>query len=179
MKDGELLRLLHSDPCRGMRALSEQYAGLLCTVARSRLPGSAFGSGVIEDVAADTLSAFYLHLDSYRPQDCSIKSYLCVMARNRAEDVLRRSRIVPLPLDAEEFDDSLDVAEGVEEKDLRARLLDEIKRLGEPDCAILIRKYYLCQPTKRIAADLGLTAANVDTRAHRAIRRLKEVFKGE
>lgn len=178
MKDSELLRLLRRDPGRGMRELSRQYAGLLCTVARARLPESAFGSGDIEDIVSDTLSAFYLTLDRYKPGTCSVKTYLCVMAKNRATDVLRRRRITPMPL-GEGSDDSLDVADDLEEKELRARLLDGIKALGEPDSAILIRKYYLGQSTKAIAEALGLSVSNVDTRAHRAIRKLREVFKGE
>ena len=179
MKDSELLRLLRRDPYRGMNALTECYAGLLYAVVRARLPESVFGSSEVEDAVADTFSAFYLSLDRFRPQESSIRSYLCVMARNRAADVLRKSRIIPLPLDGEEAEDSLDVAGDVEEDELRARLLSEIKRLGEPDSAILIRKYFLGQSAKDIASALGLTASNVDTRAHRAIRKLKEIFRGE
>ena len=180
MKDSELLQLLRRDPVQGMQALSREYAGLLCAVARAKLPASAFGSADVEDVAADTLSDFYLHLDRYDPALSSIKTYLCVMARNRAADVLRRSHIIPLPLDdADGPDDSLDAADSAEEKDLRRRLLGEIKALGEPDSAILIRRYYLGQSAREIAAALGMTASNVATRSHRAIRRLKEIFKGE
>ena len=178
MKDSELIELLRRDPSQGMRTLSAQYAGLICCVARMRLPESAFGSGEIEDVVADTLSAFYLSLDRYDPDRCSVKSYLCVMARNRAVDALRRSWIVSLPLD-EDIDDGLDIADGVEEAELRERLIREIQALGEPDSAILIRKYYLGQGSKEIAADLGMTVSNVDTRTHRAIRKLKAIFRGE
>lgn len=178
MKDIELIERLRRDPSRGMQTLSAQYAGLLYTVVRMRLPESAFGSGEIEDIVADTLSAFYLSLDRYDPDRCSIRGYLCVMARNRAVDALRRSPVTPLPLD-EEIDDGLDVADGVEESDLRARLIREIQALGEPDSAILIRKYYLGQGSKQIAVDLGLTVSNVDTRTHRAIQKLREIFRGE
>ena len=178
MKDSELLELLRLDPSQGMQTLSVQYAGLVYSVARMRLPENSFGSGEVEDVVADTLSAFYLHLDRYDPDRCSIKSYLCVMAKNRATDILRRSRVISLPLD-EEIDDGLDVADGVEESVLRARLIHEIQALGEPDSAILIRKYYLGQGSKEIAADLGLTVSNVDTRTHRAIQKLKMIFRGE
>ena len=76
MKDSELLELLRRDPSEGMRSLSAQYAGLVCSVARMRLPENSFGSGEVEDVVADTLSAFYLYLDRYDPVRCSIKSYL-------------------------------------------------------------------------------------------------------
>ena len=178
MQDSELLQLLRCDASQGMRALSAQYAGLLYSVVRSRLSASVFGSGEVEDIVADTLSAFYLTLDRYDPDRCSIRSYLCVMARNRAVDILRRSPVTTLPLD-EEIGDGLDVADDAEEADLRARLIREVQALGEPDSAILIRKYYLGQGSKQIAADLGMTVSNVDTRTHRAIQKLKMIFRGE
>ena len=178
MKDGELLRLLRRDPYRGMEKLGEMYAGLLYTVARAKLPASVCGASDIEDIVADTLSSFYLSLGSFDPDRSSIRSYLCVMARNRAIDLLRRSSVITVPLD-EELDDGIDVADDVEEDELRARLLSEIKKFGEPDASILIRRYYLGRSSKEVAADLGLTASNVDTRAHRAIRRLQEIFGGD
>ena len=179
MKDGELIRLLRRDPYEGMMTLSRLYAGLLYAVVRARLPEEGFGSSQVEEIVADTLSAFFLSLDSFHPQECSIRSYLCVMARNRAVDILRASRITVLPPEELQVEDSLDVADEVEESELRERLIREIKALGEPDSAILIRKYYLRQSSKQIAADLGMTASNVDTRAHRAIRRLREILRGE
>ena len=177
MEDRELAALLRDDPERGMAALTDLYAGLLYTVVRGRIGEQLAGSADVGDIVADVLSAFYLHLDGYRPERCSLKSYLCVMARNRAVDYLRRNRIVMLPL--EEAEDRLDVAEEVEENDLRERLLAAVKAMGEPDSAILIRKYYLGQRSKEIGEAIGISAANVDTRVHRAIAKLREMFKGE
>jgi len=179
MKDGELIRLLRRDPYEGMQTLSRLYAGLLYAVVRTRLPKDSFGASQVEEIVADTLSAFFLSLDSFHPQECSIRSFLCVMAKNRAVDCLRASRVTILPTEDVPVDDSLDVADKVEESELRERLIREIRALGEPDSAILIRKYYLCQSTKKIAADLGLTPSNVDTRAHRAIKKLREILRGE
>ena len=179
MKDAELLELLRSDPYEGMKALTRLYAGLIYSAVRARLPESGFGSAEAEDITADTLSAFYLSLDRFRLERCSIKSYLCVMARNKATDHLRRRRIAVLPIDDADADDGIDIAEGVEENELRERLLSEIKRLGEPDSSIIMRKYYIGQSSKEIASDLGLTPGNVDTRAHRAIKKLREIFGGE
>lgn len=177
MKDTELISLLRDDPERGMAALTELYAGLLYTVVRGRIGENLAGSADVEELVADVLSAFYLHLDGYRPERCSIKSYLCVMVRNSAIDYLRRNRTVTLPV--EEAEDSFDIAERIEEKELRERLLAAITRMGEPDSTILIRKYYLGQRSKEIAEALGTSAANVDTRAHRAIVKLRKIFEGE
>ena len=111
MKDGELIRLLRRDPYEGMMTLSRLYAGLLYAGVRARLPEEGFGSSQVEEIVADTLSAFFLSLDSFHPQECSIRSYLCVMARNRAVDILRASRITVLPPEELQVEDSLDVAD--------------------------------------------------------------------
>lgn len=179
MKDDELLRLLRRDPYAGMNALSGLYAGLLYTVVRAKLPESICGSAEVEDIVADTLSAFYLNLDRFKGERCSIRSYLCVMARNRAIDHLRKSRIVPLPLEDADIDDGLNLADGAEEKELRATMISGIKALGEPDSTILIRKYYYGENSKSIASSLGMSVSNVDTRTHRAIRKLREILTGE
>lgn len=176
MGDKELIRLLKKHPNKGFDALTAQYGGLLYTLVRGRLPAERCGSAEIEDIVADTLSDFYLHLDSFDRERCSIKSYLCVIARNKATDVQRKEKIAELPL--EDAEDMIDVADDVEETDLREQLLREINALGEPDSVIIIRKYYLGQPSKDIAAALDMTPANVDTRAHRAVVKLRKIFGG-
>ena len=51
--------------------------------------------------------------------------------------------------------------------------------MGHPDSDIMFRKYYLGQSSKTIAEKLNMTVSNVDTRAHRAVERLRTKFKGE
>lgn len=176
MGDRELIALLKKYPQRGFDALIGQYGGLLYTVVRGRLSAEHFGSAQVEDIVADTFSDFYLNLSSYDPDRCSIKSYLCVIARNKAADILRKTRINELPL--EDAQDVLIVSDTIEDSELRADVLRAIQSLGEPDSVILIRKYYLGQATKDIASALDLSIANVDTRAHRAIEKLRKLFGG-
>ena len=51
--------------------------------------------------------------------------------------------------------------------------------MGHPDSDILFRKYYLGQSSKFIATKLNLTVSNVNTRAHRAVRKLRGKFGGD
>ena len=46
--------------------------------------------------------------------------------------------------------------------------------LSKPDREIIVRKFILGQSSKEIAAILGLSVSNVDTRTHRAIKKLKK-----
>lgn len=179
MKDSELMQLLRRDPYRGMNALTARYAGLLYAVVRAKLPEQLYGLGEVEDIVADTFSDFYLSLDRFHPERCSVKSYLCVMARNKAVDELRRHRSTVRSPDRDVPDSEPDVADVIEEAELRKALLNEIENLGEPDSVIIIKKYYLGRSSKEIAEELDMTVSNVDTRTHRAVARLKKIMGGD
>ncbi len=176
MSDKELLRLLRRNPAKGFDRMVGLYGGLLYALVRGRLTPACYGSTDVEDVVADTFSDFYLSLSSFDPSRCSIKSYLCVIARNKAADVLRKKRPAELPI--EDAEDVLYVSDTAEESELRADVLHAVGNLGEPDSEILVRKYYLGQPSKEIAHALSLTPANVDTRAYRAVEKLRKLFGG-
>ena len=180
MDDAALLRLLRQDPDAGIRALTDQYSGLVFGVCR-RVLQNAGPLHELEGCVADTFSEFYLSLDGFRSEKCSIKTYLCVIARNNAMDLLRRHRpILSLDDDTAFFpvaqEESMEDA--LAETQLRRAVLTAIQAMGEPDRSILLRKYYYCQSTKEIAKALGLSSANVDTRASRAVAKLKTRFGG-
>lgn len=185
MEDAELLRLLHKDPNAGIEQLMNQYAGLVYAVVKGRLADSYYVSSDIEDCVADVFSRFCADLSSYDPKLCGIKSYLCVIARNLASNVAKwRSRQQSMvSLDGE--DAVLQVAADVTieselaEEELRREVFHAVKALGEPDASIIIRKYYLGESSKEIADALKMTVSNVDTRTHRALTKLRDLFGGK
>lgn len=184
MEDLKLLRLLHKDPSAGMEKLMEQYAGLVYAVVKGRLDSSFCVSSDTEDCVADVFSEFYTDLSKYDPKISSIKSYLCVLARNNATDVLRRREKQRGDISLDDEESLLQIADEVTldselaEDELREEVLSAVKSLGEPDTAIIMRKYYLGQSSKEIASSLGMTVANVDTRTHRALARLRQMLGG-
>ena len=151
-----------------------QYGGLVYAVVRRNLP-SEFGSADAEACAADAFGDFYLELDKYDPSKGSIRAWLCVIARHNAIDLARRN--TPLPLDEEIETSSCSLESDLEERELRRAVLDEVKSLGDPDREILLRKFYLGEPSKVIAARLGMSVSNVDTRTSRAIEKLRKNLK--
>jgi RNA polymerase sigma-70 factor (ECF subfamily) len=184
MEDTKLLRLLHKDPNAGMEQLMNQYAGLVYAVVKGRLADSLYVSSDIEDCVADTFSEFYTDLQKYDPKISSIRSYLCVLARNNATDLLRKRKkqYGELSTDDEnsfiQISDNVDFEEELAEDELRREVLDAVKSLGEPDSGIIFRKYYLGQSSKEIANALKLTVSNVDTRTHRALDKLRKILGG-
>ena len=180
-EDKKLLRLLKKDPNEGMKTVIGLYTGIVTAAVKGRLTGFPHGSADVEDCVAETFVRFYSALDAFDPKLSSIRTYLCVIARNTAAN-LTRSLHPAVPIDDGENpieipDDSFSAR--IEEKETLDAVLGEIRKLGKPDSEILTRKYYLGQTSKEIAEALGLTAANVDTRAHRAIEKLKTIFRGE
>lgn len=182
MEDQKLLHLLREKPNEGLKLLINQYGGLLYAVVRARLTGHDHLSSDIEECVADTISSFYTDLDRYDPKISSIKTYLCVMARNRAVDLLRKNSYQKNTFENECFDIQLSNSEApdgiLEEKELRQAVFSAILSLQEPDSSILIRKFYLAESSKEIATALGLSVSTVDTRTHRAIQKLKKQFGG-
>lgn len=183
MNDQKLLRLLRRDPERGIKTLVDEYGALVAAVIRGRLLGRGFCEQDIESCTADTISEFWLDLDKFDPEKGGIRGWLCAMAGHNAADLLRKraKELGSVPIDeaAELIPDGFSLEGGFESREARDELIRAINALGEPDREILVRKYYLAQSSKDIAQKLGLTVTNVDTRTHRAVKKLRERFGGE
>ena len=184
MEDTQLLRLLQKDPNAGMEQLMNQYTGLVYVVVKSRLTDASCISSEIEDCVADVFSKFYIELPKFDPARCSIRSFLCVMARNHAIDIAKRksNRHGNISLNDEkvirQIADDVTIESDLEEAELRRQVLNAVRDLGEPDSSILFRKFYLGQTSAQVADALKLTVSNVDTRTHRALNKLRNLFGG-
>lgn len=182
MEDKKLLRLLHKDPNAGMEQLMDQYAGLVYSIVKDRLTDSCYISSDIEDCVADVFSSFYLALHDYDPKRCSIRAYLCVIARNRSIDTAKRRSHQQRNVSLDDHDSFLQIADDIEvegkcdESELRQKVIKAIKELGEPDSEIIFRKFYYGQASKVIAERMGLSVSNIDTRTHRALQKLRNVL---
>lgn len=169
MDDTELIEKLKNDPEEGVRELVRLYGGLLEAVVR----GAGLEGADAQAVAADTVSEFWLGLDGFDPKRGTVRGYLASMARHNALDFLRARRPSE-PLDEASPDPQPGPEERAQEAQRRREVLEAVKSLGEPDREIVVRKYYLAQSSARIGRALGVTADNVDVRAHRAVKKLKK-----
>lgn len=171
MRDDEILGLLRENPEKGLKLLTKLYGGLVYAVVRRNLPG--ISDADIEACAADVFAEFYLELDKYDPSKGSLKAWLCVIARHNAVDAARKTKET-LPLDEEALSYEKNVESELENAELRRAVLDEVKSLPEPDREILLRKFYLGESSKEIAARLKMSVSNVDTRTSRAVEKLRK-----
>lgn len=175
VRDDELLELLRSSPDKGLKSLMSQYGGLVYAVVKRNLSAPAVCPADVEECAADVFSEFYMDLDKYDPSKGSLKSWLCVIARHNAVDAARKCKQT-LPLDeaSEAVSDKESLERDFERQELRRAVLDEVKSLDEPDREILLRKFYLGESSKEIAARLKMSVSNVDTRTSRAVEKLRK-----
>ena len=178
MHDEALLSLLASDAERGMRLIMERYTGIVYTVIKNKL-SPAFSADV-EDVVADTFSEFYQTFSRCDVSRGSIKAYLCTVAKHNAIDFLRRRQAPPLSLDEALLTEKEAIFDqGPDDALFKKVLIEAILSLDKTDRDIIMRKYYLGESTKEIASALGMTVSAIDTRAHRALQKLRKQFGGE
>lgn len=178
LNEDKLQKLLVSDPERGLKKLIESCGGLVNAVISGKLLRSRFSHADIEDCAAETFFEFW---QGFKASPCraeEIRPRLCVIAKRNAIDRLRRSygRPETVPLEYAAFE-TVD-PDGDLGISTRLDVVEAVKALGKPDSEILIRKVYFGQTSAEIAEILGLSAANVDTRAHRALKKLRITLGG-
>lgn len=172
MKDRELTRLLQAHPEEGLEAAMLEYAplvkGILCRI----LPQNPCDR---EECMADVFVALWRNAAKLEATRTPLRPWLAVAARNRGIDcynALRRREAVTL-------DDGLAETLGelaefdratTEAADLVGAL---VAAMTPPDRDIFLRKYYLLQSGKEIAAALGMSVESVNTRLSRGRDRLR------
>ena len=151
MKDRELTRLLQTHPEEGLEAAMLAYAPLVKAVLNRILPQNPCDR---EECMADVFVSLWRNAAKLECTATPLRPWLIVTARNKGIDrynALRRREALSL-------DDGL------------AETLGE---LAEFDRAIFLRKYYLLQSGREIAAALDMSVESVNTRLSRGRDRLR------
>ena len=173
------IRLLKSDPDRGIRTLLEEHGGLIYFAVRGVLNG--FPDDDVEECVTDVLMYVYRNRERLRFEQAGWKSYLVKAARHIALDKARRAERLPEPM-ADPPWERMSAERSAEEEALsrveREELITRIRDLGEPDSTILLSKYYLGLKCAEIAELVGRKENAVAQRAGRALKRLAAGMKG-
>lgn len=170
-KQAQLLGLLRTDPDAGLRAAMQLYAPLVKGICLRILPHRPAD---VEECVADTFVALWRSAGSFSAQT-PLRAWLAATARNRALNCWRAlSREHTLPL-SEELAETLGEAAEFDRATTQAEDVagDWMAALPQPDRDIFLRRYYLLQSTKEIAAALGMQPSAVNTRLSRGRARLR------
>lgn len=137
--------------------------------------------GVAEDLTADVFEKALRHIDRYSRDKASPKTWLTAIARNTVTDYFRKAGRIQV---VREDDAPEEVSEqpAVEEELGR---LEEVRQLrfslaGLPqfDQDIISLKFGAGMNNREIARALNVSESNVGTRLYRAVRKLRDSFKG-
>lgn len=168
--------LLRHDPERALNQMLCAYTGLVYHAAAAVLGRNAHEE--IEECVSDAFLVVYNGRERLDFSQGSVKAYLCATARNLAINRLnKRMRKNEEPLDV--FAPSTEETESSAIRNLEAdELLNAILALGEPDCKIILYRYYFDLPSKQIAKLLNLKQNTIDQRMRRALKKLNHLSKG-
>lgn len=178
MQDVELIKMIKQNPNQGLAVLMDNYMGLVCTIVREKL-SNVCDDFEMEACASDIFVDFYNNIERYSESKGSIKTFICTIAKRKAIDIFRKKakEFNNISIDDEEayvpVADNTDIEQGYINKELRKHLVEAIKSLGEPDSEIIVRKFYFGESSKQISARLAMTVSAIDTRASRALKKLR------
>jgi RNA polymerase sigma-70 factor, ECF subfamily len=166
MNDDELIAALAAGDDAALRELFTRHAPWLAARLRAALPPPD-----VEDVLQETFLAVWKGASAYRPQGAP-HAWMWVIARNQAALLLRKRGPATLSLLDETPQPGLDPAEvAVARADIAAAL-------GGPEGDLLRLVYVEDRPVAEVAALLGVPAATIKSRAHRARRSLRAALGG-
>lgn len=170
--DPQLALLLKNSPAQGLEAALHQYGGPVKTICAAILGPE--NREEIEEAVSDTFLSLWKEVDRYDPAQ-PLAPWLYGIARrtaiNRRRALSRRPFQSDLP---EEYPgEDFDLTDQAAAKE-NARLLREaVEELPPPDREIFIRRYYLYERVKDIAAHLALPEKTVENRLFRGRQRLR------
>lgn len=183
LTDNELIDEIIRNPSAGMRILIDEYSSVVFGAVNSRLSGVC-SYDEIEACVSLVFTEFYFHIKKFDSRKCSVKTFLCALARNKAIEEYRRATRYSLRVRQEddlllELPDSFDLQSLTERRISERQLLRAVDSLGNPDSRIIIRRYFYAQPSKQIAREMGMTDAAVRKRISRSLARLKQMLEDD
>ena len=136
-----------------------------------------------EECLADAVHRAWENISRFDRASGSFSGWLSVLARNAALNCRRAQSRRPQGECLEDYDHLSDPAPTPEQALLQKERMQAVVRavdaLPGRDRALFYRRYYYCQSTAQIAAELGLTERAVEGRLYRIRKRLQKALGGE
>ena len=179
LADAELLRRIADRRQEALAVLYDRFAPLLLALTR-RIVGNASDA---EEVVQETFLQVWAQAGRYDPRRSSVPTWLVLLARSRAIDLLRsrgvRQRAVAAATADPEPDASPEGPAAVWYEERRARLATALAELPEEQQAVLQRAFYGGMSQREIAEATGIPLGTVKTRTLLAMRKLRDSLREE
>lgn len=174
MDDQQIISSLKRREEAGLRELMRRYGPLLRYVVSPILPDPREA----EECLSDIYMKLWGKMDSFDRSKGSLNAWLTAVARNAALN--RARRLCPEePLEDAAHPSQESAEETVLRRERQAILLAVVNELSEKERALFYRKYYYCQSTAQMAAELGLSVRAVEGRLYRLREKLRKRLGGE
>ena len=172
MDDKQLLLLLRDNPSDGLRELIDRYGGLLTAVVSRILKNSQD----VEECVADAFIGIWKAVLRFEKPD-NLKGYLLCSARNNAVNRYHQLNRQNSSSGCIETIPDEDMELMIIRNDLIDKLQRQIMKMPPPNRDIFIRKYFLFESVKDIAAEIGLSEAQVKARLYRGRKNIRKAFE--
>ena len=168
-------RLKQGDP-EGAEGLMQQYKPLIVYLISPILSNERDREDCLSEVFMKVLE----NIHQYDPGKASFTTWLTAITRNAALNRLRQNRNRrEEPMDERLPSNVPSPEEALLREERKQALQDALSELSQKDRLLFYRKYYYCQSTAQIAAELGLSLRAVEGRLYRIRKRLRETLGGE
>jgi|LGOV01.1.fsa_nt_gb RNA polymerase sigma-70 factor (ECF subfamily) len=174
MINDSLHKLLLKRDNNTFEQLMDDYSKLLWVVCAGILKSN----GAVEDIE-ECVSDCFVHLweypEKYDPRRGSLKTYLCIVARSKAVDRLRKhSKVNQISLDNIELEEKLDIEDDFiikEEVSEVLSVLDQVKSIHKQ--VFLLRYIYELMP-QEISSVLNICVKEVSNKLFQCKRMIRE-----
>ena len=168
-------RLKQGDPTWA-EILMQQYKPLLIYLISPILSDERDREDCLSEVIVKVLEK----IGQYDPEKASFTTWLTAVTRNAALNKLRQNRNRrEEAMDEQMPSQTLTPEETLLREERKKALENALYQLPRKDKLLFYRKYYYCQSTAQIAAELGLSQRAVEGRLYRIKKHLQELLGGE
>lgn len=158
-----------------LQTLLRRHGALIRYILRPILPDARDR----EECYADITLKIWQAAGSFDGEKGSLRAWLTVLSRNAALNYARRRTEPDAPLEESLHHSGGSAEEELLRQERQQKLRAAVTAMTEPERQLFYRKYYYCQSTAQMAAELGLTERAVEGRLYRLRQRLRELLGGD
>ena len=175
MDEKDLIDRLRQGDEEALRALLRRHTPLLRYVLKPLLPDERDR----EECLADISLRIWRGAAGFDGDKGSLNGWLTALARNTALNRARARRGDDVPLEDTVPHSGGSAEDALLRREQRARLRAVIAALPVQERDLFYRKYYYCQSTAQMAAELSLTERAVEGRLYRLRQSLRQQLGGD
>jgi len=180
LPDAELVRRIADRRQEALAELYDRFAPLLLALVRRILNNRSDA----EEVVQETLLQAWSQASRYDPRRASVPTWLVLMARSRAIDLLRSRRVrertvATVQAEGGPADTSPEGPRSVWYSERQARVAGALAELPVEQREVLEKAFFAGLSQREIAEATGIPLGTVKTRTLLAMRKLRESLRGE